>query len=434
VIEEFAGRIEQGSGGEVRIKPVWRAAGPNERAWDQRVAKKVVTGELDMGLIPARAWDSEGVTSLRALQAPFLIRDDVLLDEVATGPLAEKMLAGLEDVGVVGLALLPDELRHPVGFGRPLLSLDDFRGARIRAPLSEVTFDLLRALGAEPVDLAPGEFERARAAGTLRGMESGLARVGTFPAEGAVFTGNIVLSAKASTLVASEDAFEALPDDRRDALREAARETLGHVLGTRPYDDELASERCAGQTRVVLATLPQVAELKEAARPVFAELERDPQTRSLIAQIEAMKQEIPAADGAPACDPPDHSIAEPGDPGVLNGVWRSERPTYEEGIEAGLSESTAAQEMGAQTIRMRNGRYEWDWRPRTGDGYCVGRYEVGGNRVTFKDALPCEGVWGARFRLQGDEVRWSAVRSHTGIAEDQLLNELLHIAPWKRIG
>ena len=32
-----------------------------------------MTGELEMGLIPARAWDTEGVTSLRALHAPFLV-------------------------------------------------------------------------------------------------------------------------------------------------------------------------------------------------------------------------------------------------------------------------------------------------------------------------------------------------------------------------
>ena len=37
-----------------------------------------------MGLIPSRAWDTEGVTSLRALNAPFLIDSDELLDEVVS--------------------------------------------------------------------------------------------------------------------------------------------------------------------------------------------------------------------------------------------------------------------------------------------------------------------------------------------------------------
>ena len=84
-IEEFARQVEELSDGAVRIEPVWNAAGDTgEDDWDQKVARMVVAGELDMGLIPARAWDTEGVTSLRALNAPFLITSDELAAEVAS--------------------------------------------------------------------------------------------------------------------------------------------------------------------------------------------------------------------------------------------------------------------------------------------------------------------------------------------------------------
>jgi hypothetical protein len=63
-------------------------------------------------MIPARAWDTEGVTSLRALHAPFLVTSDELVAEIVDGELADELLAGLEDVGVTGLALLPEGLRH----------------------------------------------------------------------------------------------------------------------------------------------------------------------------------------------------------------------------------------------------------------------------------------------------------------------------------
>jgi TRAP-type C4-dicarboxylate transport system substrate-binding protein len=88
-----------------------------------------VEGGLDMGLIPARAWDTERMTTLRALHAPFLVTDDSLLREITRGPLADEMLAGLDEAGVVGLALIPEALRHPVGFDRPLASPAD-SGAR----------------------------------------------------------------------------------------------------------------------------------------------------------------------------------------------------------------------------------------------------------------------------------------------------------------
>ena len=104
----------------MRIEPVWNAAGDTgDDDWDQKVARMVVAGELDMGLIPTRAWDTEGVTSLRALNAPFLITSDELAAQVASSELAGTMLAGLDTVGVTGLALLPEGLRHVFSFGDP---------------------------------------------------------------------------------------------------------------------------------------------------------------------------------------------------------------------------------------------------------------------------------------------------------------------------
>ena len=64
------------------------------------------------------------------------------------------MLAGLKRDDVVGLALVPELLRHPVGLERPLLSPADFAGARIVDFPSRASDSLLRALGATPVHLS----------------------------------------------------------------------------------------------------------------------------------------------------------------------------------------------------------------------------------------------------------------------------------------
>jgi TRAP-type C4-dicarboxylate transport system substrate-binding protein len=93
-------------------------------------------GELEMGLTPPRAWDTEGVKSLRALNAPFLVDSDELLAKVASGGRASKLLSGLDGAGVVGLALIPEALRHPFGLRKPLLGPGDYRGQVIRTPTS----------------------------------------------------------------------------------------------------------------------------------------------------------------------------------------------------------------------------------------------------------------------------------------------------------
>ena len=135
------------------------------RERSRTIAGLVQSGKLAAALIPARAWDELGVTSLQALQAPFLVSTEELLEQIVQGEPAEEMLAGLDKAGVVGLALLPEGLRHPVGFARPLLTLEDFAGAKIRAPLSNASYRLLEALAAKPVELCCVEFSQAVAAG-----------------------------------------------------------------------------------------------------------------------------------------------------------------------------------------------------------------------------------------------------------------------------
>src|SRR5690349_12858980 len=87
VAKYFAARVADTSGGNLRIDVVAPAAGLHVRDPEVRVAQMVRSGEFDLGWIGARAWDKLGVTSLQALQAPFLIDSRSLLVKVTTGRL-----------------------------------------------------------------------------------------------------------------------------------------------------------------------------------------------------------------------------------------------------------------------------------------------------------------------------------------------------------
>ena len=108
-IEEFADEVEARSHGALRIEPRYRAAGIGVDDWDQAVARLVVAGDLDLGMIPARAWDTEGVSTLRALTTPLLVTGEDHMDAVALDDeLSQDLMAGLDEVGVVGLTLVPE--------------------------------------------------------------------------------------------------------------------------------------------------------------------------------------------------------------------------------------------------------------------------------------------------------------------------------------
>src|SRR5215218_3287388 len=323
-IDEFARRVSTLSDGKVRIRPVWQAAGASVTQADQRVARLVVAGDLDLGMIAARAWDTEGVTSLRALQAPFLISTDELLDAVVTTDLGGDLLGGLEEVGIEGLALIPEELRHPVGFGRALRSPADYAGVGIRAQLSNTSYALLRALGARPADLTFEQAASAIQAGTVRGAESSLLHLGALPARGIV-TANVVFFPKVNTLVANGERFDELAAEQQRVLREAAEQTLRHVVDTRTHEVDAAREACRNGAELVMASAADVAALRRAAAPVYAELERDPTAKELIAAIHALAARKGPSASVPACT---HSQAPPA-PGASAGGGA--KPTIPEG-------------------------------------------------------------------------------------------------------
>jgi TRAP-type C4-dicarboxylate transport system substrate-binding protein len=286
LLEYFARQVAAASDGHVHVRVEFSAAGDQQNS-EAATVDLVRDGSLDLGWVGARVWDTQGVSSFQALQAPFLITDYRLLDEVVTGPIPGEMLDGLKTVGMVGLGLYPDELRHPVGLGAPLLSLADFRGAKIRTPVSNASDALLRALGSDPLHLDGSALPRAIANGELRGLESSAGNA--FLPGRPVLTANITFYPKTITLFGAAARLAELSAGDRDALVTAARRTLDFAVSHPP---EARSARALCRLGgAVLADRSDVAEIVRAAHPLYPLLERDPRTRSFIGQIRQDRRE-----------------------------------------------------------------------------------------------------------------------------------------------
>jgi TRAP-type C4-dicarboxylate transport system substrate-binding protein len=170
-VEAFVEEVERSSDGSIDVVVDWETV-PWDAQSEQELATMVRDGDIDLALTPARVWDRLDVTSLRALHAPFLVDDTNLVNAIAGSDLADEMMAGLESVGVEGLAMWPEALRHPIGFTKPLLSAADFAGVKLRVPASDVSYELVRALGAVP---AIADASAAAENATFDGAESALA-------------------------------------------------------------------------------------------------------------------------------------------------------------------------------------------------------------------------------------------------------------------
>jgi TRAP-type C4-dicarboxylate transport system substrate-binding protein len=421
LIGHFADQVRRRSGGSIRIVVTYNAAGAGA-GFDQRVADLVRSGRVDLAMVPSRAWDVEGVRSLRALQTPFLLQTAEQVDRVVSDPqVTTMMLAGLRPLGVTGLGLVPESLRHPFAFHGTLRSLSDFAGAAIRAPRSNMSWAILRAVGAQPVDLDSAAGTAAIAHGTVKGAESDFAVANATLNTQTTATGNVTFFPRIDALVANSRALARLTADDRDILRRAAADTVTWAPSSNPGESAGARAFCRSGGRVVAASRAELAALTAAARPVTAALERDPVTRALISRIRALAG-ARSAEGfaAPTCQPPygnaPSSVRAAGRRTPLDGIYRNAL-TVGDYTSAGVDQATAIQTAGIHTITLRNGRLHDTMRSDLAPQQpCDGSYSVHGRTFIFawNTDTPCNGDFSAIWSLRGDELRFLSVRSDLG--------------------
>lgn len=443
-IAEFTRHVDARSNGQLQIEPVWQAAGGDPDDWDQAVASMVVDGELDMGVIPARSWDTMGVDSLRALHAPFLVTSDALVDVVVTDEIADDMLAGLDTIGITGLAMLPEGLRHIFSFADPVVTLDDFEGVTVRVPTSDTAFALFEALGAAADDLAgPGNpFLVGVADGSVAAAESSFALAGSLPAQSTALA-NVTLYPKVNVIVVNTDVLGGLSEEQQQTLRDAAIATRDWAVSTNRDDREFVAEFCDNGGRIALASEEERASLADAANVVYDELDRDDATAAAIARIRELATDVdPEAPieecASAAVDEPDSTLTATDSSEFPEGVYRRET-TADVLMAAGLAQALAFDHAGTWTLSFDDGTSIVEDDGPYG-GTCRGRYEVdtaGRVVVTLGDDASCgdargDVLFSAGWMLDGDELQFTEVQSGHGY--NLLINALFGGQPFTKIG
>ncbi|MET0613890.1 MAG: TRAP transporter substrate-binding protein DctP [Thermoleophilaceae bacterium] len=427
----FAHQVSSLSDGSVRVRVVWDAAGQDSPGYELGIARLVGDGDFELGWMGARAWDRMGIKSFQALQAPFLVTNHELLGRITTGPLAARMLSGLDENGFVGLALVPEHLRYAFGAKEPLASPDDFAGARVRVKPSGATDALMRALGATPVHISGDGVADAVANGEIDGAEASL---GTNSAEEGEthLTANLPLFPKTLTLFAGDAAYNRLDEDQREAISKAARMTAAYAAAHAPSETALMRNFCSEGPPVsaVAASADDIAALESAAQPVYAQLERDPDTKAAIGAIRALKAASPAAPASvpPAACETGASTASGGEraPSFVNGTyhWRVTEPGARAAARAVGGSPHDEDVGGVGKMTLRDGR--WLMGDINPEEYS-GTYKIVGDRLVFD--------WGdstltfAFARDDGGTIQLKAVRPmNSGDAV------VWAGGPWHRVG
>ena len=102
---------------------------------------------------------------------PFLFRSSDHLHRILDGAMGDDILQSLEPHGFVGLAFFESGARSVYTIRRPLRTIDDIKGLRIRLQQSEFMVEMFAALGAEPVILPYTRTKTALVTGLIDAAE-----------------------------------------------------------------------------------------------------------------------------------------------------------------------------------------------------------------------------------------------------------------------
>ena len=416
----FAREVARLSHGTMRID-VRADQHRDEADWEQRTVEDVRAGKFDLGDTGVRVWDLVGATSFQALLAPFLVDSEALQLRVLEGPIGQRMLAGLDQAGVVGIAMAVGQVRRPFGAARAFVGPGDFRGARVGIRPGGVARATFEALGAAPTVYAAGRFTG------LDAVELDPLVVADWGIDepGSTLTANVAFWPLPSTIYMNRDAYERLTPAQRTVLRRAGRASL------RPdFEDLLRAESgglgavCErGRLRLVQASPADAAALRSAVQPVYDVLERDPLTRELIAAIRELRAEVPAA-VVPACRA--RSASRPRE-ATLEGRWRS-TPTAAELVAVGDNAAEARAAHGTWVAEFRSGHLTARL-VEAGLEYSA-TYEVRGDIVSI-DFQVCPGTVCTLI----SETRWSVYRNRLTFARiaGRPFSSVAVAAPWTRV-
>ncbi len=382
VVGHFVSQVKERSGGNLRVQ-VASTWGDFADDAEQQVVRAVAAGKVDLGWAGARVFDTIGVTSFQALQAPMLIDSYALEQAVVASDMPGQMLQGLDKVGVHGLGVLADGLRKPIAVKHPVLGVGDWRGITFGTLKSAGQAQAIRSLGATPMEVFRRSRNEALLDGRLQGLEMDLFvyEHGALAQPASYVTANVNLWPQVDVLFASPGRLAKLTGQQRGWLQQAAQDATGRVSAFADRDVQSLKNACRSGARFANASPADLAALRNALAPVYASLEQDPQTKAFIQQIQALKRSTAAE--APLAIPagcngkaPEQPAASTGVvPADLNGTYRW-TITKEEARKGGELDFEEGYPMVATAI-LKDGHMD------KGPGGPGTTYSVAGDRITF---------------------------------------------------
>jgi tripartite ATP-independent transporter DctP family solute receptor len=219
---------------------------------------------------------------------PFLFRSTEHMRHVLDGAIGEEILASCAPQGFIGLAYYDSGARSLYTAKKPVRTLADAKGMKIRVQQSDLWVALLEAMGANATPMPYGEVYTALKTGLVDGAEN------NYPSyessrhfEVAKYYSVTEHSLAPEMLLFSKRTWDTLSAEDQKAIRQAAKESV-------PYMRKLWDEREAKSKAIAKAGGAEFIEVDKASfqnamKPVYDKFIVDAKLKALVKRIQDTK-------------------------------------------------------------------------------------------------------------------------------------------------
>jgi len=229
------------------------------------------------------------VPEANVLALPFLFRSMDHLYRVLDGSVGADLLKSFEPYGFIGLAFYDSGARSIYNSVRPVHSLADLKGLRIRVQQSDLMLAMIKALGADPVAMPYGQVLTGLTTKLIDGAENNWpSYVTTNHYTAARYYTATEHTMSPEVLVMSRKAWDSLSPEDQKIFRDAAEESARFMRHQWKAWEERAREQASKAGSVIITEFDKKP-FMDAMSDLYRNALADPTLARLVDRIRQVK-------------------------------------------------------------------------------------------------------------------------------------------------
>lgn len=278
--EKFKEIVEEKTDGAYQIEIY-----PDNKLGDEAtLLESMAAGELELGIVTSGPFINFS-NDMGVLDMPFLFGSNDEAHKVLDGEVGQELLATLENSNLKGLAYAERGFRNLTNSVKPVTTVADMQGLKLRVMENEVYAKTFEALGANASPMAWTETLTALQNGAIEGQENPINVICSYTLwesnqRYATLTRH---SYSTAIITMSLEKFNELPEDVQTIFKDAAQEAAVYERNW-TAENEAAQLQEMKDNGMEVVEEPDLDSFREAVQPVY---DAYPEYADYLARIQA---------------------------------------------------------------------------------------------------------------------------------------------------